>query len=113
MPRSKTELVSFRLDRELVARIDEWARARGSTRTDGTRDLLERGLAAAVTASTPTSAPAAGTLRPKKEQRAVIETHAECGWCGQPRNGPHYEKCPHAPGSGLGSFLRELGRGSG
>ncbi len=107
MPRRETELVSFRLDRALIAKIDEWARSRGGTRTDGTRDLLERGLASVTPAPTAaTKPPTDGSPR----ARAVAAAEAECAWCGPPRSGPHHERCPHSPGSGLGAAFRELRR---
>src|SRR5260370_26936383 len=87
--RRETELVSFRLDRELIARIDERARALDGTRTDGTRDLIERGLTT-LDGTQPNEAP---TPRPAivkpRARRTKTTVAAECGWGGRPPNA-HY-----------------------
>ncbi len=109
-PHQETELVSFRLEPGLLARIDQRARVLGGTRTDGTRDLLERGLASLEDqGAAPVPETNVNVLRHPPKETTASPTQAECVWCGRPRNGPHYEKCPHNPSSGLNRFFRELG----
>ncbi len=110
-PRGDTDLVSFRLSRVLVAKIDERASVLGGTRTDGTRDLLERGLASlAVQRSTDAPVPHTVTTGPGHPKGGPSpRVQSECGWCGAPRKGPHHEKCPVNPGSGLNTLFRQLG----
>ena len=87
-PAPETQLVALRLDRDLLAAIDDHARRTGRTRSSAFRDLIARGLRA-------TGRKAADALAPA----------GPCSWCAAAPGASHGESCPRRPGSPLHEAL--------
>lgn len=87
-PAPDTQLVALRLDRGLLAAVDEHARRAGITRSAAFRELVAQGLRAAGRTAKDALAPA----------RA-------CAWCAAAPGAPHGAECPRRPGSALHDVL--------